>query len=48
MTQDAVAERAQVSRKSVVQIEAGQGNPTLDTIDSIAGALDLTVEIRAA
>jgi DNA-binding XRE family transcriptional regulator len=48
LTQDAVAEAAGTSRKAVVQIEAEQGNPTLDTIDAIAGALELEVEIRGA
>jgi transcriptional regulator with XRE-family HTH domain len=48
LTQDAVALLAGVDRKNVALIEAEKGNPTLDTIDRLAGALDLEVEIRGA
>jgi putative transcriptional regulator len=48
LTQDAVAEKAGTSRKAVVQIEAEQGNPKLSTIDRIADALGLEIEIRGA
>lgn len=48
LTQEAVAQQAGVSRKAVVEIEAEQGNQTLNTIDAIAGALGLEVDIRGA
>lgn len=48
LTQDAVARQAGVSRKVVNQIEAAKGNHSLDTVDAIAGALELEIDVRGA
>jgi transcriptional regulator with XRE-family HTH domain len=39
----AAAARAGVSRTILATIEAGAGNPSLETLSRIAGALDITV-----
>ena len=43
-TQDDLAQKAGLSRASVVQIERGQQMPSLETAIKIAKALDTTVE----
>jgi DNA-binding XRE family transcriptional regulator len=43
LTQEAVAEAAQMSVRSYQLIEAGKANPTLRKMLSIADALDLTL-----
>jgi transcriptional regulator with XRE-family HTH domain len=48
MTQAALAAHAGTSPNTVNEIEGGKGNPTLDTIDRIAGVLGLEVSIRVA
>jgi transcriptional regulator with XRE-family HTH domain len=42
LTQAALADAAGISRRTLVAIEAGQANPTLLKLLSIARALDLT------
>lgn len=41
MTQEQLAERAGLSYKFVGEVERGIGNPTLDTLASLADALDM-------
>jgi transcriptional regulator with XRE-family HTH domain len=43
LTQEQLAERAGLSYKFLGEIERGQGNPTLETLVALAGALDLDV-----
>lgn len=42
LTQEAVAERAEVASRTVQKLEAGELNATLDVITRIAGALETT------
>lgn len=42
-TQEQFAERAALSYKFIGEIERGRGNPTLQTLISVAEALDLSV-----
>lgn len=44
MTQSELAEKAGFSLRSLQQLEAGQGNPTLDTIGNISKVLRVTVD----
>src|SRR5216684_1433351 len=42
-TQEQLAERAGLSYKFIGELERGQANPTLDTIESLADALGLSI-----
>jgi len=42
LTQEAFAKRVGLSRKYVVTLESGKASPTLDTIEKIATALELS------
>ena len=42
-TQEQLAERAGLSYKFIGEIERGQANPTLDTIESLADALGMAI-----
>jgi len=42
LTQEKLAELAEIDPKSVIQIENGKRNPTLKTIDKIAKALKVS------
>lgn len=42
LTQEAFAKRVGISRKYVVTLESGKASPTLDTIEKIATALELS------
>ena len=44
-TQEALGERAGISYKFIGEIERGVGNPTLDSIDSIAKAFGLDIAL---
>ena len=44
MTQEAVAEIAELDRKHISMIETGKTEPRIDTLIRIAGALDLPIE----
>jgi transcriptional regulator with XRE-family HTH domain len=44
LTQEQVGERALVSYKFLGEVERGDGNPTIDWLDRVAGALDATVK----
>lgn len=46
LTQAEVAERASLPRTTVTKVESGQYNPTLNTLLSIASALNKTLQIR--
>ncbi|MDO5971906.1 helix-turn-helix transcriptional regulator [Flavivirga aquimarina] len=46
VTQPQLAELAGVSVTTLYQIERGQGNPTLDTLDKIADVLGMEVCLR--
>jgi DNA-binding XRE family transcriptional regulator len=48
MTQEQVAEKAGVSRTVVARLESGTTNPTLDTINRVANALDKKFELVGA
>lgn len=43
LTQEALGERASVSYKFIGEVERGVGNPTVDTLQGIANALDVDV-----
>ena len=43
LSQEQLGERAGVSYKFLGEVERGQGNPTVDTLARIAGALDVEV-----
>jgi transcriptional regulator with XRE-family HTH domain len=43
LTQEQLAEAAGLSYKFVGEIERGLGNPTLTTLEALAGALDVSV-----
>src|SRR3954467_81598 len=38
-----LAQRAGISRATLIQLEAGSGNPTLETLYGLANALDATL-----
>lgn len=42
-TQEQLAERSDLSYKCLGEIERGTGNPTLDTMARLAGALDVSL-----
>jgi transcriptional regulator with XRE-family HTH domain len=42
LTQEKLAELAEIDPKSVIDIESGKRNPTLKTIDKIAKALGIS------
>jgi transcriptional regulator with XRE-family HTH domain len=44
LTQEGVAEIAELDRKHIGMIETGQAEPRIGTLVSIAGALDLPIE----
>lgn len=46
VTQPQLAVLAEVSVTTLYQIERGQGNPTLDTLDKIADVLGMEVCLR--
>jgi DNA-binding XRE family transcriptional regulator len=46
LTQKALAKRAGIDQADVSNIERGAGNPTLNTLDAIAGAVGMEIEIR--
>src|SRR3989304_3025333 len=43
LTQERLAERAGVSYKFLGEVERGAGNPTIDWLEAIAGALEVHV-----
>ena len=43
LTQEQLGERAGLSGKFIGEIERGNGNPTVDTLDKIAKALDTSL-----
>lgn len=43
LTQEQLGERADLSYKFIGEVERGVGNPTLDTLASLADALDVLV-----
>lgn len=43
ITQEELAERANLDPKSIIQIESGKRNPTLKTINKIARSLETSV-----
>lgn len=45
MTQDELAERSGLSRSSLIAIEKGRANFTVDTLIDIANALDIPMEL---
>ncbi|CAN5906737.1 hypothetical protein BH11BAC7_BH11BAC7_22240 [soil metagenome] len=47
VNQPALAELAEVSIMTIVSIESGKGNPTLDTLYKVMHVLGLTLEIKA-
>lgn len=48
MTQDEMAERVGVSRKTLLRYETGQTTPTLETLLKIAAAAGYTLDVRLA
>ena len=42
-SQEDLAERARIANRALQRIETGRANPTLETLDSIAGALGVSV-----
>jgi DNA-binding XRE family transcriptional regulator len=46
LTQEEVAQKANLPRTTVTKIESGKYNPTLSTLMSIASALNKTLQIR--
>lgn len=42
MTQVQLAERLDVDQSRIAELERGKGNPTMDTLDQIADALDVS------
>jgi transcriptional regulator with XRE-family HTH domain len=44
MTQEALAERSGLSYKFIGEIERGKGNPTVETLHSLALGLDLEMD----
>lgn len=43
LTQEALAERSELSYKFVGEVERGSANPTLDTLDRLARALEIGI-----
>ena len=46
VTQETVAELSGVGLRTLKQLEAGKGNPTLRTLQKIANVLGMEVELR--
>lgn len=44
LTQEQVAEMANISRPTVGSIERGEQSPSFDTMEAIANAFDMTVQ----
>lgn len=47
VNQPELAQLAEVSLKTIVNIETGKGNPTLDVLIKVMEVLGLTLEIKA-
>ena len=45
MTQKALAEKANISRSYLGDLESGRYNPSLDTLRTIASALDIDINL---
>ncbi len=43
LTQEELAERSGLSYKFIGEIERGTGNPTIETVSQLAGALDIEI-----
>lgn len=48
LSQQEVARRANVSPNRVVEIEQGEANPRLSTVESVVGAVGLKITVSAA
>jgi len=48
LTQTELAERTGIKRPNIVRIESGKHRPSLDTVEKIAGALNVTVATLVA
>jgi transcriptional regulator with XRE-family HTH domain len=48
MTQIELARAASVPRSTVTRLESGEGNPTIATLQKLAGALNVQFQIDAA
>lgn len=46
LTQEELAEKANVPRTTITKVESGKYNPTLNTLMNIATALNKTLEVR--
>jgi DNA-binding XRE family transcriptional regulator len=46
LTQKDLAKRAGIDQSDVSNVERGAGNPTLATLDAIAGAVGMEIEVR--
>ncbi len=46
LTQEELAEKAGVARRTVANIELGAFNPKLETVNDIVEAMDATIEIK--
>ena len=45
MSVEALAEKSGVSRSTLLRLESGTGNPSLETLSRLAGELGLTLRI---
>jgi transcriptional regulator with XRE-family HTH domain len=43
LTQEQLAEKAEISPKNIGEIERGRGNPTLSSLENLADALGITM-----
>ena len=46
VTQDTLADISGVSLRALKQLESGKGNPTLETLSKLAGALGLELSLQ--
>ena len=46
LQQKDLAELAEVSLRTIIQVENGQGNPSLDTINKLAQVLGMEVQLN--
>ncbi len=46
VTQDALAELAQVGLRTLKQIESGKGNPTINTLQKLLDVLGLEMQLQ--